>query len=572
MNDSENKRRFEKFHGFIAAAVLVFLPALLVLLNAAKLHYPTAQWDGWALDAALAIRGGTFAQTPYLVHTPLYLYLLSFFQQLFHGGFIEGARIFGFACYLITGWLVFGLSMRVVPEGGKLTAGLLGAALYFTSPLAVQGALLIDLGDTSVVPLAATAYAYLLARGGSGILSGVLLTSAFALNLWAKLIHSFFFVIAALADALVNGKDARSGRHLRLIGAGIFFFLATWMIYAFTSLKAGDHWKPMEYLVKEMLFNYQRQDLAVDLGKVFASRLHNGFRVMLWIWPPLLLWGISILKRGLGPHPERYFNYFILIFLAAAVVSKGVSNGFPKYHSAVLPLLCALGGAYAAKTLAGLQWGRLLPRAAAAVAVVWFLIFFAGDPFYSFNYGFKMAIINGSGMAETALRLVVELLSVPVAILLLFYAVRRFFDSQTAAIFSLLAAGLVWQTAVGYCQARGDYFTTYGYGTTGKAAAVAYIKRNIGKGVVFGPNEFGWEFREAGVRFLNVSDFCQMNESCVLGILRDRRTDFFVFGPASNTVRQVGDFLGFTADKVGRKFSVIKKGDFWIYVFHKPRN
>ena len=567
-----NRCRFELFHGFIAAAVLVFLPALLVSLNAVKLHYPTAQWDGWALDAVLAIRNGTFAQTPYIVHPPLYLYLLSFFQQLFHGGFLEGARLLDFSFYLATGWLVFFLSRRLAPEGCELTAGLLGAAVYFTSPLAVQGALLLDLGDTSLVPLAATAYACLLARGGSGVLNSVLLASAFALNLWTKLIHSFFFLIAALADVLVNRKDILSGRHLRLIGAGIFIFAITWTVYAFTSLKAGDQWKPMEYLVKGMIFDYQRQDLALGLGKMFASKLNNGLRVMLWIWPPLLLWGIRILKRGFGSYPERYFNYFIIIFLTAAVISKGVSNGFPKYHSAVLPLLCALGGAYAAEALAGLKWGRPLLRVAAAVAAGWFLIFFAGDPFYSFNYGFKMAVINGNGLPGAVWRFVLELLTVPAAILLLFYAVRRFFDRQPSVMFSLLAAGLVWQTAVGYCQAKGDYFTTYGYGTAGKAAAVDYIKRNIGKGLVFGPNEFDWEFREAGVPFLNASDFCQMSESCVLGILRDKKTDFFVFGPASNTMKQVGDFLGFTSDKVGRKFSVVKKGDFWIYGFREPRN
>jgi hypothetical protein len=73
--------------------------------------------------------------------------------------------------------------------------------------------------------------------------------------------------------------------------------------------------------------------------------------------------------------------------------------------------------------------------------------------------------------------------------------------------------------------------------------------------------------KAAGLPFIEVSDFCQMPESCVMGILRDGNTGSFIFGPASNTVGQVRSFLSLTPGRIGREFTVAHKGDFWIYVF-----
>ncbi|PIU20108.1 MAG: hypothetical protein COT18_03985, partial [Elusimicrobia bacterium CG08_land_8_20_14_0_20_59_10] len=134
------------------AAVLLLLPAALLFFSAGKLHYPTAQWDGWALESVRAIRAGTFAADPYIIHPPLYLYLLAFFRPLLGADLPAGARLFNFGCYLVTGWLVFLLSRRLAGKEHGAAAGLAGALLYYLSPLAFQGIFLLDLGDTSLVP------------------------------------------------------------------------------------------------------------------------------------------------------------------------------------------------------------------------------------------------------------------------------------------------------------------------------------------------------------------------------------------------------------------------------------
>ena len=116
-------------------------------------------------------------------------------------------------------------------------------------------------------------------------------------------------------------------------------------------------------------------------------------------------------------------------------------------------------------------------------------------------------------------------------------------------------------------QAGGNYFTTYGYGTAGKAEAVQYIKNNFKAGTAMGANEFAWDLKAAGVPSPELSDACFIDIKCALAVMRDKNTSFFIFGQASNTVEQVKYFLALTPETLGRPFAVVKKGDFWIYNF-----
>lgn len=530
---------------------LLLLPALAVWLNRAKLFFPTAQWDGWAMDAGVNINAGLFASRPFLVHTPLYIYLLALSQKL-GGALLVNARLCNYACWLATGWLVWALARRASAAKTAAAAGFAAVLLYYTSPLALQGPLLLDLGDTAVVPLAAAAFYLALACGASVPLQA----AAFALNLWAKLIHTPFLAAAAAADALLHRGDRAARARLLAVCAGAVLFLATWWLYARASLNPPDRWTPVWYFFHEMLFNFHRQDLSGSFASVAAAKLNRLFRVGVWIWPPLLLWGWRLWRRGLGAGAERSLNYYLLLFLFVSLATKGTSNGFPKYHAVLLPLLCAYGGAFAAEELGALGRSRL-PRAALACAAAFLLAVLAGDPIYTFNHGFREALILGGSLKGPALLLGLQLLAPAAGLAAVWYASR-------AAVFSALAAGLAWQAGVGVVQARGDYFTTYGYGTTGKEETVAYLSARRG-GAVLAPNEFEPELRAAGVPFVWTSDYCQADMGCVLKIVRAPDTGYFVFGPASNTVEEVRAFLALTEKETGRAFAAERKGDFWIY-------
>jgi len=555
---------------FLLAAVLFVLPAALLFFSSAKLYYPTAQWDGWVLDSILAIRAGTFADKPNITHPPLYLYLLAFFKPLFSGGLLEGARFFNFACYLLTGWLTFVLSAGLAEKRLARAAGLIAAALYFTSPLAVQGIFLLDLGDTGIVPVAAAAYFCLLAYGHGSVSSVAALAAAFAFNLWAKFIHSFFLALSAALLVVTGEKESRSFAILKALAGGAVLFLATWSIYAFTSLHRPDRWVPLDYFFNEMLLHYQRHDIGLGIANLFFMRATGFVRVTLWIWPLLVLWAWRVYKRGLGAGAERSLNYFILVFMVGAWISKGTSNGFPKYHAALLPGLCALCGAYLAEFLPEIKRAFTPPRAALAAAALLFL-YIAGDPVFTFNYAIKKALIRGAGVNQEVGLLVLQLIAAP-AIMLVFFRALKLSAGKTAAVaLSLAATGVLWQSALYLHQVRGDYFTNYGYGTTGKAEAVAYLKENFRAGTISGLNEFAWEFRSAGLPFLELKDVCFIRKECTLAVLQDKGTSFFIFGQASNTVEQVRDFLSLEPKTLDRPFVLVKKGDFWIYDFSEPR-
>ncbi|HOW88880.1 MAG TPA: hypothetical protein PL037_01255, partial [Elusimicrobiales bacterium] len=559
MRQEQGTRAFWK--NALTAAVLIALPAAALILSSDKLHYPSAQWDGWALDAARAIRSGTFAADPYVIHPPLYLYLLAMFQPLFGGGPLEQARLLNFVCYLVTGWLVFHLSGRLAEEGRRLRAALAGAALYFTSPLAVQGIFLLDLGDTGPVPAAAAAYFCLLYSGGGSFRTAAV-SAAFALNLWAKLIHSLFLVLASPAAALTDGAGARGRyrRGLAALAAGTIVFALTWAVYARYALPVPDRLGPFRYLVEEMLLNYQRQDLSAGAGAFLYGKAVAVLRVLLWLWPLLLLWAWRAFRKGMGSGPERVMNFFILIFLAGAWASKGTSNGFPKYHAAILPALCALCGAYAAEVSDALWSGPAARRRLAAAAAAAFCLFLAGDPIYTFNHGFRETLISGGGTGGAALKLALQAAAVPALVmgLLVFLFGRRGMGPASA----LAAYVFVWQAAMLGVQARAAYFTTYGYGTSGKAEAVRYVSGRFTGGTVSGPNEFAWDMRAAGVPFLEIGDGCFIKMGCAMEVLRAGDSRFFIFGPASNTVDQVKAFLALTPADLGRPFSSVRKGDF----------
>jgi len=550
----------------ISAAVLLLLPAVLLFCSADKLHYPTAQWDGWVLESVLAIRAGTFAADPYVIHPPLYLYLLAFFKPLLGADLLAGARLFNFSCYLLTGWLVFLLSRRMAGKEHGPAAGFTGAILFYLSPLAFQGTFLLDLGDTAVVPAACALYFYALAAGAGGPLKGLPLAAVFALNLWAKFIHSIFIVFAALAARFTGAEDEKGCSNLRIMAAGAALFLLSWTVYAFTSLNAPERWEPLQYLFGEMIYNYQRQDVAGGLKQLLYLRITAVARVLLWLWPLLALWALRLSRRGFGTGTERCMNYFVLIFMVGAWLSKGTSNGFPKYHAALLPPLCALCAAWLAGSLP--EWRRAAGlRTAAAAALVLLAAYFAGDPAYTFSHSLKEALISGSGLHQALGRLAAQALAVPAFFFFLWKVCSGSLEKRSAAVLSLALTGLLWSSAMYVLQARGDYFTNYGYGTTGKREAVEYVRAHFAKGKAAGANEFAWEFKAAGIPFINVGDRCFIEAACSAALLRDPGTAFFVFGQASNTVEQVKGFLALTPEKLGRPFSSVKKGDFWIYDF-----
>jgi hypothetical protein len=552
--------------GIFGLAALLLLPAAILFFFSAKLYYPTAQWDCWVLYSLQAIRAGTFAQNPYIIHPPLYLYLLALFEPLFHGGLLEGARLFNFVCYLLTGWLVFFLSSRLAGKKGLALAGFAGAALYFTSPLAVQGIFLLDLGDTSTVPLAAAIYFCALSYGTEGTLGKLRLAAVFALNLWAKLIHSFFLVLAAFAELVAGKQGQRSGAGISVLAAGLALFLLSWGIYASTSLHRADFWGPIGYFINEVIINYHRHDMALGTKELLFSRVTAAARVALWLWPLLLFWCWRLFKRGIGTGVERYLNFFILIFMVVSCVSKGTSNGFPKYHAVLLPALCALCGAYAAEVIG--ECRRAVSKSLLVIGVVVFaVVYISGDPLYTLNYSFKEALISGSGLAAAFWRIALQAAAASGAMLLIFLWSRRYASRPAAVAFAILAGGFIWQAALLVLQARRDYFTTYGYGTKGKAAAVEYLKENHKAGFAVAPNEFTWEFDVARVPFNVIGDECLMKQGCALGMLREAKTDFFVFGQACNTIDQIRYFRSLKSGDLGRKFSVVNIGDFWIYNF-----
>jgi hypothetical protein len=545
--------------------LLIFLlPFFFFPLIAGKTGGPSVQWENTALDAAARINSGAFGTDPYLIHPPGYLYLLSFFVPP-GGGALESARLFNYACFVLTGWMVFLLGRRLSPSGA---AGGGGAAvlLYCTSPLALQGTLLIDLGDTSIVPLAASVY-FLALGGSSAAATGV----AYAFNLWTKFIHPLFIALAAAASLLFRPRSREDGKRFFAIVAGAVLFLASWVLYSSQAMPAGSRWLPFEYMFGEMFFNYHRSEAASSgaLALLYVRAVELA-RVLLWLWPALLVWGIRLSRKGVGEGAERQMNLFILILLFAAAFTKGTSNGFPKYRAALLPVVSALGGAFVFERAA-----RLFRRPVGPLFALFLLaglaVFLAGDPILALNYSFRRSMVFGGDLSGPALSLLLRLTAAAacVSFFALFFRREERKDRFLAAVF---AGGLAWQASIGLIQWRGDYSTTYGYGTSGKREIVSLLARECPSCRVLAPNEFRLELKAAGLVPETPPDTCWQNDDCLRGRLRDRDNRAFVYGLPTNTVAQLRVLSSLSPDLLSRDFSTDSRGDFTMLLFKsEPR-
>lgn len=511
------------------------------------------------MDASARIVSGDFGEDPYLIHPPGYLYLLSALVKP-GAGALESARKVNYALFALTGWAVFILGMKM-SRARPWSAGLVASSIYFTSPLAIQGTLLIDLGDTSLVPLAAACY-FIAAAASRHSISAI----AFALNLWTKFIHPLFIAASAAAGLLAGRRDGAGAARFYAVAAGAGIFLLSWYLYAASVLPSGSRWMPFEYMFGEMFLNYHRAEaVSSSLLSMSLTRALELLRVLIWLWPPLLLWGLRVGRRGFGEGAERHMNMFIVLLFAAAALTKGTSNGFPKYHAAILPAVAALGGAFAAEE--GLPSVMKTPLLTTAlIAVAFFLVLATGDPILALNYEMRKALALGESLSSGAAGLMIGALAA-LGCIAVFFAALRSEEAGVRLPAAVLAGALSWQSGLALLQYRGDYFTTYGYGTTGKSEVVSLLSERCPGCRVLAPNEFRTELSEAGILTFAPPDTCWQTKACLMGNLRDPGNSAFVYGLSSNTVAQLREFSSLAPGNLGRGFTREQRGDFTILLF-----
>ncbi len=397
---------------------------------------------------------------PVLTHPTLYHSLLAIPVGLF-GETPAAGRSVGIICYFITGLLVFLTVARI--SVGRWSPHI-ALALYMLHPLAVNGALLVDI-DNSLLVLASTLMVYLLARidfqlnPKRALLFGLL----FGVFLLSKLTTPPLLLVS-LALYYVLIRDYRKIGYVALIGVvGAAVFAAVYFPY--TLLMDLPWQQPFTHSVERAL----EAGGGAPFYIMLAKRL---IRLALWTMPPTLIAAALVFwvrrKEWFGGRltPGDFALLTGVIVFIFYLFVGGEAYGFPKYHVPVIPLFAiAIGAQF------GFKLSKEKPFSIAFVLglALLYYVFAVRDPLY---YPFMFGELMLRGVTESALIKTIALnAGLSLVPLVLFPFVARKGGRSMVFVLLVITAGV---SLIGN-QLYRDYSHRYNYGEEGLERAIETV-------------------------------------------------------------------------------------------------
>ena len=455
--------------------LLLIAAALCFLLLAGRQLYRPLMYDD--VNFALAARAVADTGQPYgnqgwmsdrgdfshqdqwaLWHPPLYIYLVGLSAKLLGPtpaalrlpGLIGGAAS-GLLTYLLGYRLAGGSSSRRDLVGG------VAAALAMLSPLFVQSALVVDIDFALLLPLTLL-FLWLYLRFESGP-RWPWLIPLFGVLLWTKMTNPLPLLAAVCAWQVLRGQVRRAITHALAIGfGGAALFGATWV-----GIGTLLGWPlAMPFQVNAL----QWQDSAGVARRAYAGvgPFVEGLQpTIAWLGPGLVALGLAAaavrgarLAQGKGVR-EVDLVLGLAVLLVLGYVNKS-AGWFPKYQVALAPLLAVAG----APLVAWGGWRACVLAVAAGCASAFAVANGVGD-----WWALQRAWTIPSEPATWLLAIVVVCAGAGLVW-------RR---AAPTVVLAGLAVG--WGLATTNVMASAPYSTTYWYGTTGTAAAAAWIDATL---------------------------------------------------------------------------------------------
>lgn len=476
-----------------------------------------------------------------LWHPPLYVYLVAAVFGLAGTGAAQ-ARLIGLGCLIATILAIYFLSQEVFRDRADRRAiGLLAAFLFAVNPLAIQGALVVDIDNTLLTPaLLLALLAIVRSLDGARATRDLTLGVLFAVLLWIKLTTPLALLLAlAIFLAAREGPGVALTRTGAIAFVGVAGFLVTWIAY--TGAQGLPAAAPFEHLLGSLVSAGPHGTLptvAREAGLALA-------RVALWASPFLLvLWGMALARRASELASARALRSEDLLHLTAAIVLMvylvvgRTTFSFPRYHYPVLPLLAILGAASILAT-----WRTAAPRSGrwlAATLVGATLVWLAGDPLLSTYSIVKERLVAGLALGDVNRRVALQaavLLLIPLAIASLGGGGGRL-GLARASVLPLAVAAVSYSLALDAIQVRAGYLVRYGYGGVGTREVLAFLGREVTpESVVLAPAELIYGIGNRVSPF--PANAVWTSEPALLGALSAPPVRAVVYGLPTNTIEQL---------------------------------
>lgn len=207
-------------------AICIFVTGVIT-----KLKAPLAEWDhyclSYSMDWAKSINSPWF-----LDHTPGYSIFLAAVFKIF-GISVRIARLANIFCIIVTIFLIYFLTKKTFNKNSAIWASI----IYLISPIVIQGSMLMDYADTSLLPLAFTLFFFSVVnanRESKSVTDIIAIGLAIALCFWSKITSSIALVASLILYLIFNYKNFRKYHVKILIGIliGIIVFFTTWTVVA----------------------------------------------------------------------------------------------------------------------------------------------------------------------------------------------------------------------------------------------------------------------------------------------------------------------------------------------------
>ena len=512
-----------------------------------QLKKPILGWGYYLWQVAQAIAQHGFSSVKFFVLPPLYTSLMAVSFKIF--GLSElSARLPGVVCFLLMPPVIYFLIQEITYAKDRFLTVAVAAALFLSSPAAIQGSLVIEHSDTTLFMLLISLFYIFLFKAESRSLTYCVVFPGimYGLCLWAK-VTTALGVIVALPIAYFLSGEIKNGikRFLVIPTTGIIFFVMSWGAFCYFVVGIKHFLDPIAYYTASAA-----DTLLVFNATVFKKIALDIFRITLWFSPLLLLLGaVSIFdlcrKRSVNSYWKKDMQLIIFsgVVFFVYLYANATFSSFPKYIVPILPLLCCIIAKFAVSHLKEVLQNRriwLILGLLFGAGVVYCRVL-VGDQIRNI-YLLRQAQLLGSVKNYFSVFFYHQMLYVFFPALI--FLVSLCFISTSIArrlILAMLICLLAGNSALGLIQARAGYAVNFAYGAEGTEELRLFLRERPHLKVT--TSDEGFMAGVGEVKFQRISGEKWDNPEEFLSLIQESPPECLIFGLACNGVLQLRETM-----------------------------
>ena len=557
--------------------IMFFLPVFSFILFASgiliKLQIPLAEWDRVSLYAAENWSIGI--NSPWLFdHPPLYAFYLTFLFKIF-GPSIAAARLGNALCILLTALLLFHFALKLY----DLEASIWAASIYLLSPVSIQGISSMDVADTSLLPLLfiVTIYAFKNIFLNQSIKNTIFLGMCIGVCLWAKITSSIALVVSFVVGSIVLFYIDGDRPKYKLLALntlalifGVSFFLLTWLYLS--NFLGGN--EAFFYPLKTIYASINSQ-FDQDVG--FLKFIYTGYyftRIIAWISPFFfliyLISSFSTLKNvSQKDYYKKQLTLTVLFYFFGYILIGGTNSGFPRYHAAILPLVCIIAGPFFAEFANSLDIKqiKIIFFSSFSLVILYFIIL--KDPLLFLNLDIKEMLLFKKTLFDLVKALLINFMPfyiIPLLFSGILILLLKIDNNRIIITFFLIFGTLTTLISLDVLQFIAPYRTSYQYGAEGRNELIQKVDNNIRIGDnVFGTPEFIYELKRKNIPYVGWGEW--QSKERFLNFIKEKRPKAIIGGLTINTYEQLKWMLSEETQLIlSKNYSFERIGTYYLWL------